>query len=584
MAQHTITLPCIADTWIDFENVNTGHGSDTLLQGGNGNSNADDYSNILLKFDWSSLPVFKNVISVNARVYNTEARSGYLGSRLLYNVLQESWTESTTWDSAGSSAKTKGGTVAYDDVTIPSGYLTLNLTSIYNNDAAHLKDNGIRLRFEAYDSGGLVLGARIIIRSRESSNPPYVEVVYEDILPGIPNPINPIGDYVNRQDVTRFEWEYVTSIGDTQAKFDLQWSTNQTSWTTIAQTTANTYYDMPAGTLPTGNIYWRVRTYNGYGDVSGYSAISAFYVIGAPANPTIQSISTGTASPTVTWTSSGQQAYELRVRQGDNVIHSTGTVPSTETSHKITAFLSDGSYIAGVRIKNAYDLWSGWGEQSFSIATPKPGTLSAKTYGRPYGVRLVFASPSNYALVYRREEAEEDYIRIGKVNAGQTEFDDYSVASGKTYVYFMRNVSMQGTYADGATAKQSVRLLLTQLAPAADPSRVYMLKYNLGSPPQKTATWGTQQAELRFEGRAYPVYERNGFRSETLSCTFWVREYSDVMAFYDLFSEGEIVLLRDSRGRKIYGVLGDIQAAEAHPGYALNFTVTRCDFVEEVEV
>ena len=420
--------------------------------------------------------------------------------------------------------------------------------------------------------------------SRESSNPPYLEVIYEDAPPGVPGPIDPIGDYKNNQGVIRFEWGYVSPVGGIQKKFDLQWSVNQTTWTTVSQTTENTYYDMPAGTLPTGNIFWRVRTYNEYDEVSGYSTASAFYAVGPPVKPTIQSISTGTASPTVTWTSSAQQAYELRVRQGDNVIYSSGTVSGTATSHIITAFLADGSYIAGVRVKNEYDLWSGWGEQPFSISAPKPGTIDVKTYGRPYGVRLVFASPENYALIYRREEADEDYIRIGKVNAGQTEFDDYTVASGKTYVYFMRNISAQGTYADGATAKQSVRLLLTQLAPASDPSNVYMLRYNLGSPPQKNTTWSTQQAELRFEGRPYPVFERNGFRSENLSCTYWIRKYEDVTTFYDLFAEGETVLLRDNKGRKIYGVMGDIQVAEAHPGYSLTFTITRCDYNEEIEV
>ena len=34
MAQHTINLPCIKDTWIDEANPNTSHGSDTTLKGG----------------------------------------------------------------------------------------------------------------------------------------------------------------------------------------------------------------------------------------------------------------------------------------------------------------------------------------------------------------------------------------------------------------------------------------------------------------------------------------------------------------------------------------------------------------------
>jgi hypothetical protein len=148
----------------------------------------------------------------------------------------------------------------------------------------------------------------------------------------------------------------------------------------------------------------------------------------------------------------------------------------------------------------------------------------------------------------------------------------------------LRNVSTSEAYTDSTTVQQIIKLIHTQLAPASDPANVYLLKFNLGAPPAKAEVRSVQQSEMRFEGREYPVYEQNGFKSESLSCAFWVREYADAKAFYERFAKGDIVLLRDGRGRKIYGVLGDISVSEAHPGYTLNFTVTRCDYVEEIEV
>jgi hypothetical protein len=252
-------------------------------------------------------------------------------------------------------------------------------------------------------------------------------------------------------------------------------------------------------------------------------------------------------------------------------------------SYKVRAFLPDGSYTAGVRIKNEYDLYSDWGESAFAVSTSEPGTLSIKVYGRPYGAKLIFDSPANYALVYRQAEGE-GFICIGRVNAGQTAFDDYTAASGKTYAYFLRNVSTSEAYTDSTTVQQTIKLIHTQIAPASDPSNVYQLKFNIGAPPTKTETRNAQQSEMRFEGREYPVYESNGFRSESLSCAFWVRKYTDAAIFNYRFAKGDIIILRDSRGRKIYGVLGDIQALDAHPGYTITFTVSRCDYDEEIEV
>ena len=582
MAQHTIIGDVAKITYVDYNNPDTSYyGQTNVKLGGQNWYKPQLYhpSRYIFFAIHTDIPAGKKVISSTLKLYST----GSSGSALYTELHYVFWVEpiqldTLTWNNMPGGEP--GGTAEdYGRINIPSNaWVSFPLNKIVSTTQWN------RTLTYCVDEQQATLPDFVFNSNHAANNRPFVEVVIEDVPPDPPTPVEPIGLYKDNQSTIRFSWQYKSSVGGTQKGFDLQWSTNQISWNKVSQTTANTYYDMPAGTLPTGNIFWRVRTYNEYDEVSGYSTASAFYVIGAPANPVIQSVSSGTASPTVTWTSSAQQAYELRVRQGDNVIYSTGTVPSTETSHKITAFLADGSYIAGVRVKNEYDLWSGWGERSFSITTPKPGTIDVKTYGRPYGVRLVFAGPEKYGLIYRREEADEDYIRIGKVNAGQTEFDDYTVASGKTYVYFMRNISAQGTYADGATAKQSVRLLLTQLAPASDPSNVYMLRYNLGSPPQKNTTWSTQQAELRFEGRPYPVFERNGFRSENLSCTYWIRKYEDVTTFYDLFAEGETVLLRDNKGRKIYGVMGDIQVAEAHPGYSLTFTITRCDYNEEIEV
>src|SRR5690606_21467956 len=142
-------------------------------------------------------------------------------------------------------------------------------------------------------------GATIAFHSRENTNPPYIEIVYEDVPPDKPTPKEPIGVYKDSFGIIRFEWQYNSDVGGEQKAFDLQWSTDQVNWTTVSQTTANNYYDMPANTLPAGNIYWRVRTYNEYDEVGPYSDIQSFYAIGAPAAPVLNAVPTNTARPVV---------------------------------------------------------------------------------------------------------------------------------------------------------------------------------------------------------------------------------------------------------------------------------------------
>ena len=71
MAQHTINLPCIKDTWIDESNPNTSHGSDSTLIGGYFGGGSNAYA--LLAFDWSSLPARKKITGIKLKFYNVNS-------------------------------------------------------------------------------------------------------------------------------------------------------------------------------------------------------------------------------------------------------------------------------------------------------------------------------------------------------------------------------------------------------------------------------------------------------------------------------------------------------------------------------
>jgi len=65
---------------------------------------------------------------------------------------------------------------------------------------------------------------------------------------------------------------------------------------------------------------------------------------------------------------------------------------------------------------------------------------------------------------------------------------------------------------------------------------------------------------------------------------FFLKSWNDVEAFIALVDRKETVLYRDARGRKIYGVLGNLTVNDEISGYTVGFTLTEVDHIEEVEV
>lgn len=403
--------------------------------------------------------------------------------------------------------------------------------------------------------------------------------------PNPPTPTEPSGVYKDNQSVIRFAWEYNSSTGDNQSAFTLAWSAdNGVTWTEINQSTSNQYYDMPGGTLMGGNILWKVKTANEFDEYGDYCEPLSFYSIGAPQPPYIESISQGTARPVISWSSDDQQVYQLKILRRDEVKYDTGQVASmSEKSHKIKAFLEDGDYSVRIRVKNEYDMWSEWGELHFAVQTVKPDTIDLSVYSMRYGVRLTFVGIANYALIYRKASGEVDCKCIAKVLPGLTQYDDYTVAAGKTYSYFLRHVSEAETFADSSTVSLATKLHHTQIALADDPANIYVLKYNLNAPPDKKESRNRQSQQIYFEGRKYPVIEYSGFSNHDITCTFFLTE-KEIESLYNMFGEGDIVLYRDNRGRKMYGSLSNITTNDTYRGRTISFIVSKVDYAEGIEV
>lgn len=132
--------------------------------------------------------------------------------------------------------------------------------------------------------------------------------------------------------------------------------------TVAAETTANEFVTIPAGTFTPGPLYWRVRTYNTDGNPGKWSAVAQVTAIGAPNAPVV-TLDDTSPRPSVRWQASGQQAYEVTV-DGVSAARAFGTAKT----YRSETYLTDGQHTISVRVQNQYGLWSERGTVSVQIA------------------------------------------------------------------------------------------------------------------------------------------------------------------------------------------------------------------------
>jgi hypothetical protein len=581
MAQTTVNLQCLGDTYVESSNPNTNYSAQTLLK----IKPDPDIKISYFKFDISSLPARKRIISAYLKVYFQGLSSP--GNFANNEVLIRSYDVDINENQITFNARPE---LVYDSVyhgkaltavqqSSANSYVNLLVTSQIASAYSQNRQNlWIECRYEYGDE------YEQTYTSKESAtNKPYLEIVYEDVLPNAPTPTDPIGDYKDNKAVVRFAWQYNSDVGGVQKAFDLQWSTDQINWTTVSQTISNMYYDMPADTLPAGNIYWRVRCYNEYDEVGPYCDIQSFYAIGAPAAPVLNAIPSNTARPVVTWSAFNQQVYQLQVLSGDTIVYDSGVVPGISIrQHKIKAWLADGEYTVKLRIKNEYDLWSEWGSATFEIATAKPTKPSVNLQRAAYGIELHIEDIADYALIFRADYDTDDYICISKTTSAT--YVDNSVRNKGEYKYFIRSVSADETFEDSDIKFAQAEFQYSLLAPVSDLSKVFVFARSLNAPPKRTYSHQLGGAFVEYVGRKHPVWEPTEHIAAAWSMAFYLKNWTDVEDFVALVNRKETVLYRDAKGRKVYGVLGNLSVNDERGGYMVSFTLTEVDYNEELEV
>jgi len=384
-----------------------------------------------------------------------------------------------------------------------------------------------------------------------------------------PLAIAPIGTYKNKATVIRFEWVFLGgATGETQSKFDLDYSTNNGStWTTISQTTANKYYDLAANTLDIGSVVWRVRTYNEYDEVSPYSAEKYFAVIGTPGAPSIGTISNN-SRPLISWTSSDQVLIDLEITQGGEVIYSTGISASIEKSHQVTEYLEDGTYTVRIRIANAFEMWSSWAEKSFALNPTRPAKPTISIGVGSYSLLLSVGDLSDTNLILR------DGVTVGEVKQGL--FIDYTCGNGTSYSYVARVIDADGNHSDSDPVTGVLTFRGNTIATASSPGEYLVIKNGFSSPIEKVESMDSAIALIPFDGRELPVAEYSGHRTRSKTVAAFVSK-EELSTMKALIRQFKPLIFRDNNGDVMVGAVAGLQSRQNYFGYEVSFIINEIE-------
>lgn len=455
----------------------------------------------------------------------------------------------------------KGFTLQYS-INSGSTWTTVNRTTAnqyYDMPADTLPTTGTILwRVKTIDSNGL-----------ES---PYAQTTFNTaIVPQkAPTLVSPLSGYLDGSKPIVFKWNFVGGTsGDKQSKYDLQYSVNQgVTWTTVTLSSNAQEHTMLENTLQSGNIYWRVRTYNQFGDVSPYSEIGSFYVINSPPIPQILEV-TNSGRPTIRWNSVEQQIYEIQILHNNKVIFQTGKIPSSnDRSYKLGMFLDDGEYLVRLRVTNEYDLTSPWAEYMFVLSTEKPEKPSIELFNGEYSVTIKTDETTLKTLVYR------DNKLIGEMIEGY--FEDYTGENRKEYQYFIRVVNEENdNFNDSDIRIGRCKFKGNTLALANNPKKFIKLKLGYQDIAKKSSTVGNTGSLIYFDGRKYPVVEFSEFKEYAKTSSFFIRNKEELNKLIELIDKKETVIYRDTDGEVIYGAILNINYEKNLFGYEVNFTITK---------
>lgn len=389
-----------------------------------------------------------------------------------------------------------------------------------------------------------------------------------DAMPSA-EPESPVGTVVDSDTDNTFSWRHTISTGTVQTRAELQKSSDNETWQTLVDITgAETATTIPANTLSTGTLYWRVRTYNLDDVPSEWGSSAQVLAIGSPPAPKI-TVTELSPRPSVAWQTTEQEAWELRL-DGESF-----TYYGTDKSWKCPEYLADGTHTITLRTQNSYGRWGTTATVVVDISNVSGADISVAVATDGAVTNLSWhGSGYDFFLVYRDGKA------IAKTTV--QEYDDY-LSCGRC-IYQVR-----GCYTNSGNYGLSDLVEVDVYPPCpviidVSTKELLWLEFSEQQHYVYSASRSVQTANYHVAGRPLPTANVTEFADESLSlsCAFGTDEQAQQQQLLSLL--GHTVCIKTNAGARVIGVLTSLNQSFQIFYTVYQFTVSNTDYEEEVSL
>lgn len=369
---------------------------------------------------------------------------------------------------------------------------------------------------------------------------------------------------------TVFEWDYIVAHGSSQYAFELQKSADGSEWTTLVEKTVSeeTSTTVPAASLTSGDMYWRVRVYNNDDVASEWSEAAKVLVVAAPASPGIVVVSEAPRF-SIRWASSDQQGYEISV-DGETVLSRYGTA----STYTYSDWLSDGSHTVAVRVQNKYSLWSEWATAALYITNTPGAAIYIGSKASPAPQLRITSSGYDYYVIYRNGE------KIAQIKPSiLTTFTD-NFANGENKYIVRGGYDAGGNF--GESAEASVTAGYDTLTLYDTVTRKRLRLGNAKRQTRETNLTISQNATLtHYSGAQLPTAEvgQQRDRRYQFECAFSAMSESEKAQELEAML-GHIVCVCDQYGTALVGIASSARLVVSQFLYSYTVSVDEVDFDE----
>ena len=205
------------------------------------------------------------------------------------------------------------------------------------------------------------------------SLPSTAAITYTNVPALTPSIILPSGTQNGAQGIT-FSWQ--TSGVGTQAKAELQWSTDGANWKALTTVGTAQTYTAPAAKFPTGTVYWRIKVTSSYDIESAW--VQRSFSVQYPAasvtltTPTSGNIDGGSEIPfawTITQGGGSINGTQLDFSFDDGLTW-TQIIDSSSAETRYDAAAGElpaGKLIWRVRVSDSYAGWSAYKQATVTV-------------------------------------------------------------------------------------------------------------------------------------------------------------------------------------------------------------------------